>query len=100
MNGEHNKKGSPEVNRVRSLTRSMIWGPVMLPELQEVPELTWCYNRNNKPENSKLTIYANIYTTFVKNLMRRVGLDIVTIWCTPNSPNPNPLLLQEDAFLP
>ena len=34
-NGEHNKKGSPEVNRVRSSTRSMIWGLGTLPELQE-----------------------------------------------------------------
>ena len=48
-NGEHNKKGSPEVNGVRSLTRSMIWGLGTLLELQEVPELTWYYNRNRVP---------------------------------------------------
>ena len=48
-NGEHNKKGSPEVNGVRSSTRSMIGGLGTLPELQEVLELTWCYNRNTGP---------------------------------------------------
>ena len=42
MNGEHNKKESPEVNGVRSSIWSNVWGPDTL------PELTWCYNRNRR----------------------------------------------------
>ena len=53
-NGEHNKKGSPEVNGVTSSTRSMIWGLGMLLELQEVLELTWCYNRNSERVSTSL----------------------------------------------
>ena len=45
-NEEHNKKGSPEANGVRSSTWSIIMKSGDTTGVTGVPELTWCYNRN------------------------------------------------------
>ena len=65
MNGEHNKKESPEVNGVRSLTWSNIWGPETLPELQKIPELTWCYNCNIEHTFHNLSFYPLFTAEFI-----------------------------------
>ena len=55
-NEELNKKGSPEVNGVRSSTRSIIMKSGDITGVTGVPELTWCYNHNNEnPITNEIT---------------------------------------------